>query len=157
VSRTALYRHFDAAGSLLYVGISLSAVQRLGQHRNRAGWYSQIVRVSIEWLPDRATALAAEAFAIATEAPAHNRKRPGVIRRKGNFAIEHVPTGRRDGNYFDEFDAREMLSYWSSEYPSDSFRLVSAVGGRPGGAAAFAPRLRPFEAHIWSVARTRAS
>jgi hypothetical protein len=29
--RTSLYRHFDADGTLLYVGISLSALVRLGQ------------------------------------------------------------------------------------------------------------------------------
>ena len=70
--RTALYRHFDAAGRLLYVGISLSAVQRLGQHRDNTHWFEAIASVSIEWLPSRAEALEAERRAITTEHPAHN-------------------------------------------------------------------------------------
>lgn len=34
--RTALYRHFDAAGALLYVGISLNSIQRTAQHKHGA-------------------------------------------------------------------------------------------------------------------------
>src|SRR5438067_656371 len=38
---TQLYRHFDADGTLLYVGISLSALQRLRGHR-AAEWIDRI-------------------------------------------------------------------------------------------------------------------
>ena len=40
----ALYRHFAADGSLLYVGISLSALNRLGQHKQNAEWFDKISR-----------------------------------------------------------------------------------------------------------------
>lgn len=70
--RTALYRHFDAAGELLYVGISLCAIGRLAQHRMDKQWYQDIARVEVEWLPDRDTALAAEKLAIQTERPRYN-------------------------------------------------------------------------------------
>jgi hypothetical protein len=43
-----LYRHFDKDGTLLYVGISLSAINRLGQHKDNAHWFSSIKRVEIE-------------------------------------------------------------------------------------------------------------
>jgi hypothetical protein len=54
--RTALYRHFDADGRLLYVGISMQ----------------DIATVRIEWFYSRKEALQAELRAITTENPAHN-------------------------------------------------------------------------------------
>lgn len=73
---TQLYRHFDADGNLLYVGISLSALKRLAQHSQSAQWYCQIARVSIEHFPTREEALDAEALAIHRENPLHNISRP---------------------------------------------------------------------------------
>lgn len=73
---TALYRHFDAADRLLYVGISLRPTYRLGQHAGGSHWADNIVRVTIEWLPTRPEAIEAERRAIATENPLHNIQRP---------------------------------------------------------------------------------
>lgn len=70
--RTALYRHFDAAGNLLYVGISLNAVARLAQHRREAHWFDSIARIDVEWHPSRCAAETAERAAILAERPAHN-------------------------------------------------------------------------------------
>lgn len=69
--RHHLYRHFDAAGRLLYVGISLNALQRLLEH-DQAPWFDEIVRVEISRYPTRLAALAAERQAIRGEGPAHN-------------------------------------------------------------------------------------
>lgn len=69
---TALYRHFAADGSLLYVGISLSPLARLSQHRDSSPWYGEIARVEVEWHPNREAALAAEKAAIQAEGPRHN-------------------------------------------------------------------------------------
>lgn len=73
---TALYRHFDARGALLYVGISLSPTYRLQQHGRTAHWSDDIARVTIEWFPSRALALEAERAAISREDPRHNLQRP---------------------------------------------------------------------------------
>lgn len=69
---TALYRHFDAAGNLLYVGISLNAVARLYQHSIGAKWFRDIARIEVEWHPSRSAAAAAEIAAIRSERPLHN-------------------------------------------------------------------------------------
>lgn len=69
-----LYRHFDADGKLLYVGISFCAVLRLSQHRTNAGWYDDIVSVTIEKFATREEVLEAEKKAIQTENPVHNIK-----------------------------------------------------------------------------------
>lgn len=74
-----LYRHFDADGNLLYVGISLSAVHRLSQHKKYASWFSNIKRVEIEHFATRKEVLDAERIAVATENPKCNtnlRKHP---------------------------------------------------------------------------------
>lgn len=69
---THLYRHFDKDGDLLYVGISLSTVHRLGQHQENSHWFESITRVEIERFPTREAALQAEAMAIKHEKPLHN-------------------------------------------------------------------------------------
>jgi hypothetical protein len=68
----ALYRHFDANGVLLYVGIAVDPVQRLNGHRSGSRWYDQISRVDIERYPTREAALAAALAAIRNEKPLHN-------------------------------------------------------------------------------------
>lgn len=74
--KTCLYRHFDSADKLLYVGISLNSIKRLQQHRFNSNWFLQIARVEIEWHSTRVAALTAEAIAIARENPMWNIARP---------------------------------------------------------------------------------
>ena len=70
--KTALYRLYDAEGELLYVGISLSAIQRLSDHMKGKLWAEDIARVDVAWYDSRTDALAAEAKAIRAEWPRHN-------------------------------------------------------------------------------------
>jgi hypothetical protein len=72
---TELYRHFDAAGKLLYVGISLSTVVRLAQHRLESEWFDRVVHITIERFPTRIEAMIAERVAILKEAPECNKAR----------------------------------------------------------------------------------
>lgn len=69
---TDLYRHFDKAGKLLYVGISLSTSVRLLQHRNNSQWFNEIATITIEKFEDRKSAAKAEKEAIRSEAPRYN-------------------------------------------------------------------------------------
>lgn len=69
---TALHRHFDKNKKLLYVGISLCAINRLSQHRDASDWYRDIASVSIEWFPSRGRAIDAERIAVRCEFPIHN-------------------------------------------------------------------------------------
>lgn len=68
-----LYRHFAADGKLLYIGISLSAVNRLSQHSEHAPWFREIARVEIEPHPTREAAMKAEVAAIMAERPLYNK------------------------------------------------------------------------------------
>lgn len=69
---TDLYRHFDQAGKLLYVGISISAVGRLAAHAQRSRWTHLVARVEITKYPSRKAALIAEEVAIRDERPEFN-------------------------------------------------------------------------------------
>lgn len=79
-----LYRHFDAEGRLLYVGISNDSVRRWFNHKTNgiSTWYHLSVRMEIERFPDRYTAAVAEKAAIIKEKPFYN-KNLGCIPRIG--------------------------------------------------------------------------
>ena len=70
----SLYRHFCAEGRLLYVGISLSAFRRLGQHEKHSHWFDSVTDVTIKHFDTRVEALAAEKAAIKSENPLHNKR-----------------------------------------------------------------------------------
>lgn len=71
-SRTALYRHYNSASELLYVGISLSATYRFKQHQRSAQWIADAVRMETQWFATRKEAEAAERSAIKIENPKFN-------------------------------------------------------------------------------------
>lgn len=73
-----LYRHYDKDNNLLYIGVSLSQMNRLSQHKNHAHWYEQIVKITLENYPDRQSVLDAERLAIINENPMCNLKRPAI-------------------------------------------------------------------------------
>jgi len=71
MARTALYRHFDADGRLLYVGITENLPSRDRQHR-ASPWHGKIAETKTQWFDSREDAARAEAQAITTERPLHN-------------------------------------------------------------------------------------
>ncbi|WP_051813489.1 GIY-YIG nuclease family protein [Kitasatospora sp. MBT63] len=72
--RTALYRLFDAAGVLLYVGIASHLPRRFEKHAKDKPWWTDVARKEIEWFDGRSAAESAEEFAIVAERPLHNKK-----------------------------------------------------------------------------------
>jgi hypothetical protein len=69
---TTLYRLFDQAGTLLYVGITEHWPARRRSHASAKYWWPEVARTTVEEHPDRDAALLAEARAIRTEQPRHN-------------------------------------------------------------------------------------
>lgn len=74
IRRTALYRHFDYEGRLLYIGVAYDPAQRWHTHA-RSPWRKLVdrSRTTIEWFATRELAEEAEERAIAAEKPLHNR------------------------------------------------------------------------------------
>lgn len=69
-----LYRFFDDAGRLLYVGESIDPLSRASSHRQTAPWFWRVAALHIIVLDSRDDALRAEAAAIKSELPMFNRK-----------------------------------------------------------------------------------
>ena len=70
-SSGVVYRIFNAAGDLLYVGMSGSAIQRAVQHIEKP-WGREIATITIQHYATYAQALAEEAIAITAEQPRYN-------------------------------------------------------------------------------------
>jgi len=136
---TDLYRHYDKDDNLLYVGISISTLQRLGQHRNNARWFDSISRIEIEKCPDRAAALKSEAKAIIMENPAYNIQH-STSREKTSRAKEHFDPNRytiihRDTG--EEVPISELMTTlsmpdWETVNPSILCGFISIAGTEAG-------------------------
>jgi len=72
-----VYRLYDAAGALLYVGMSLQPENRIIRHRARV-WGAAIASYTLERFPNREEAKAGERWAIHHEGPLHNLVRPDM-------------------------------------------------------------------------------
>lgn len=77
MTRVALYRLYDAAGTLLYVGISANPEQRWKVHSwtKAKPWWPDVARKTVEWHDSPESAALAEHIAIATESPKFNTER----------------------------------------------------------------------------------
>lgn len=73
-----VYRVYDESGVLLYVGVTNDWGTRKYFHV-RKEWWSHVARVVIEPFMSRAYAEHGEAYAIATEAPLHNKNPPPAM------------------------------------------------------------------------------
>jgi predicted GIY-YIG superfamily endonuclease len=98
---TKLYRYYDSAGVLLYVGISKNALQRLTEHEAGKSWQENIANVRIETFPDRDAAHTAERRAIAAENPTQN-----LIRYAANTAAQAKARAPRLNPSRDSLNAR---------------------------------------------------
>jgi predicted GIY-YIG superfamily endonuclease len=76
-----LYRHYDASGCLLYVGISIDPLKRQYQHFKTANWRALIQKITIETFASREAACEAEATAIRDEKPKLQCSSPSSDRR----------------------------------------------------------------------------
>jgi len=87
VGKTKLYRFFDADRNLLYVGISLSVVQRLQDHLAEKPWIPDNGTLSWTTYLDRSTAEQAERVAIRVENPRHNKVHKPGWKFTGEFSL----------------------------------------------------------------------
>jgi hypothetical protein len=87
-----LYRHFDSDGRLLYVGISMSTLIRLRQHKMVSHWFESIVRVEIEYHESREAAMNAEQRAVVDENPLHNIALRQIAAKVAGEAKEVIAT-----------------------------------------------------------------
>lgn len=89
---TTVYRHYDACGCLLYIGIAYDAVKRTYQHAGTSWWSKWTERIEMQSLTyaHRSEAVDAEREFIRAENPAFNKvhavDRDGAVKR---YLINH--------------------------------------------------------------------
>lgn len=67
-----LYRHFNEAGELLYIGISSRFMRRTREHEKYSAWFKEITLITVERFVDRRALLQGERIAIEIEKPKYN-------------------------------------------------------------------------------------
>lgn len=83
---TFLYRCFDCADRLLYVGVTKNPDDRFREHRATSRWFPNVTRIEKEEFLDRKSALKAELTAIRSEGPLHNR--PTSVPKSQKMAVD---------------------------------------------------------------------
>ena len=82
-----LYRLYNADDELLYVGISMSALNRIGQHKAEKTWWHEVAKITIEThMVPRAGIEEMERQAIQAESPRYNKKHVANARSKSTGA-----------------------------------------------------------------------
>jgi predicted XRE-type DNA-binding protein len=90
MTRTAVYRHYAADGSLLYVGLSANPTRRLSEHNSRSGRREEVARIDLDWFDSKDAAIAAEAQAIRELKPRDNVTGPRFKREAPNALAQYL-------------------------------------------------------------------
>lgn len=70
----SVYRYYDHAGRLIYVGITAQGPGRQRQHNATSEWWQYVASQTVEHCPDRETALRVERALIEAHRPPFNRQ-----------------------------------------------------------------------------------
>jgi predicted GIY-YIG superfamily endonuclease len=73
LGRTALYRLYNAADEVIYIGITDDLKGRMEWHAANQTWWPEVTRRTVAFYPDWDAADAAETLAIAAEKPIYNK------------------------------------------------------------------------------------
>ncbi|GGQ81138.1 GIY-YIG nuclease family protein [Streptomyces flaveolus] len=85
---TAVYRIYDDAGGLLYVGITRDIAARFREHKGDKGWWrTRAHRYVVLWYPSRELAAAEEQEAIRADRPEFNQVHAALPRREITPAV----------------------------------------------------------------------
>lgn len=121
---TALYRAYSVTDQLLYVGISLSVMQRLSQHKTSSAWFKGASRIEVEWYPSRKAALEAELIAIRNEQPIYN-KAGAVEREEPHVARQFHIGGSMSDLLFGVKAWLRMVGKWEDQAKAEQSIVMS--------------------------------
>lgn len=93
--QTALYRFFDAQGSLLYVGIANDPRTRWSSHKGEKRWWGEVATKTLDWFTTREEAERVEESAIVNERPRYNvthseTRQPGDAKGDNTGRYRHL-------------------------------------------------------------------
>lgn len=116
-----LYRYWSDRGTLLYIGISINAVARLGQHRGKE-WFDRIAKITVQKFETYAQAESAELRAICYEGPIHNIKGPRDAKDLGP-ALSKLRAAQRRSFSREEVQAKRLRDVYDIDM---AFRCIPA-------------------------------
>ena len=71
--KTALYKHKDAQGNIIYVGVAKNIGARSAQHLHNSEWQAEIASIDVEWYKNSLLAELMEIKLIKSLRPKYNR------------------------------------------------------------------------------------
>jgi hypothetical protein len=131
---TTLYEVYDSSNTLLYVGISLSAISRLSQHKADKDWYYDIKKIEMTHYPTRHEAEKIERLTIRTKMPVYN-----ITHNDGSKHNDIFKDDSRFDNWGSKLRAakaagitRPTLDSWisSNKIPDRYIRDITPVGAK---------------------------
>lgn len=136
--RTVLYRFYDRAGALLYVGISNEPHRRWAAHERDSDWWGSVAVTHTEWYDTRTAAEGAEAEAIKRELPTFNRVHGQQPYRykNGRFPaarLHEITRAHFGDSEFSFADLSDQLGVPSGTVVGYGNRLVGSGKFRPVG------------------------
>ncbi|MEV5854664.1 GIY-YIG nuclease family protein [Streptomyces anulatus] len=146
--RTALYRLYDAADQLLYVGISNNPRLRWASHAADKTWWADVAVREIEWFPERAQAEDEEARLISLLRPLRNSA-PGMPPRSGP-RIQRVRPGWEPPVAMSELVARYEAEQQALAATRNDLEACIAVEMMKGVSAHRMAKFLPWEAQMIS-------
>lgn len=121
-----LYRFYNRAGDLLYVGITNNPARRFAKHSDEKSWWRHVARIALEQHPSREALRAAERMAIETERPIHNVRMNGLGSGRASIVwnCDVCGTAIADDEGYVTASYREINAYpdlvveWERRHPS---------------------------------------
>lgn len=114
VRPVTVYRFYDEADQLLYVGISDNPPRRFREHTKHAEWWMDAVRIDLTHYATEQAARAAELKAIRTERPKYNlagrigerqlpllNPRLAALRKRVTFTPDELAEAMENGLWLD--------------------------------------------------------
>lgn len=104
-----LYRFYDEADQLIYVGATTNPAVRFQEHSHHQPWWDEVATIRLERFDSRKKLMAAEAAAIAEEGPRHNtiHAKQQPFRRRKRKNGEGSITQRADGYWQAVIDPKD--------------------------------------------------
>ena len=126
--KTTVYRYFDAAGELLYIGVTKNLIDRQDAHQNTKSWWSDVASASFVHFETRDEALAYEAAMIGIEFPKYN-KQGAILPEEGREHLLQILYRELDDDFHlraSDSMAETMLELRSFSNANESYRLLFA-------------------------------
>ena len=122
--KTAIYKHKNKDGEIIYVGISNNAHNRAARHLSTSEWREEIHSIDVQWMPNRLIAEIKEIELIKELRPKHN-----VMHNNDEHVVQAVH--KRLRSFLEEKrkeNEQELANYFGTQdWVDGTMRKIDAV------------------------------